>query len=167
MSLRTPLNIPWNTLKTSLKHLWNFPKHPWNPLKTALKHPSIFLKTPLKLSWSILKIYPWIAFETSPKFLLNFFQISLKPTEISLETPFNLPWNYPEIPLTFSWNTLEMVSGQKSEWTKVKVIKCRTFVLWQVRSWKVKIGHDWSGHVGTAGPSLDNLELIKHCIVYT
>ena len=71
-ALESPLNhhwrflgisLPWITLKSSVKHPetplklssnihWTSSTHPWHPLTTPLKYPSIFLKTPLKLSWN-------------------------------------------------------------------------------------------------------------------
>ena len=47
------LKLPWNTLKTSLKHPLNFLETLLrlfvNTLKTSWKHPCNFLETPLKL----------------------------------------------------------------------------------------------------------------------
>ena len=65
------------------------------------------------------------------------------------------------LPQYIALSVCYMVSGQKSEWTKVRVIKCRTFVhsdfcpmtgqvsTGQDRSEQVKTGHDWSGQVRT------------------
>ena len=50
MSFRAPLNLPWDTLKTSAKHPWNtletFLQHQW----TDFKHPQKLLKT----HWNML-----------------------------------------------------------------------------------------------------------------
>jgi len=91
--LETPFNLHWNSLERPLKLPWNtdwLPLNPfdilwccttfqmnyrpfellWNTLKNASKHTSIFLETPMKLSWKTFKTslkHPWNTLETFSK----------------------------------------------------------------------------------------------------
>ena len=130
--LETPLKLfmifSWNTLATffntiesSLKHLWNcletpfeLPlytlKLPWITLKGLLKHTSILNEPPLKLHWSILET-PWKlpsnTHSTSFKHYWNPLKTPLKHPSIFLEKSWKLSWNTLETSLRHPWNTFE------------------------------------------------------------